>query len=1050
MKAGTDAIIQGALREGNWFGRPDVLRKVGLPSVFGNWSYEVEDTKLARETRGGTILQLAMYSELLAGVQNNLPERFHVITPDPNNRFQSYRVQDYAAYFRLIRKALENAVLQDPESLAAANYPIPVEHCDVCRFQIECNSRRHSDDHLSLVAGISRLQMRELEANGIATLASLGSLLRLQFTPERGAIETYEKIREQARVQLAGRNLKQPYYELLPIEIGYGLARLPAPSKGDIFLDLEGDPFVGNTGREYLFGLLSTDLEGGLKYQGFWATNEDEERDAFDAVIKLILHAWAVDPLMHVYHYAPYEPSAFKRLMGRHALHEENVDRMLRAGIFADLFSIVRHALLASIERYSIKDLEAFYDFERSIPLPDAGVHRRLVEAALELECPEDITPENRTGVESYNRDDCASALRLRNWLEKLRATAEKAGTPVPRPAAQDSEAPESVDERTRKAELLRSRLIADVRRAEGERNEEQEARRLLANMLDWHRREAKCQWWEFFRLRELSDSELLNERDALSGLSFLERIGATKRTVIDRYAFPPQDSDIRADDDLRLPGEGASFGSVNAIDYERGTVDIKKGRVQAANHPEAVFTYLVVDSKVLEDALFRVAEEITEHGMSGCLRYRAARDLLLKKTPRLYRGIFEQNAGESVMQFATRIVSELDQTVLAIQGPPGAGKTYTGARMICEAVRRGLRVGVTAVSHKVIRNLLEATLKAAREENLTLRCAHKVQEKSHDRSLIEEIKDNGIFLQRISAGQVQVAGGTAWVWAREDAFESVDVLFVDEAGQMSLANVLAVSTCARSVVLLGDPQQLEQPQRGSHPEGTDVSALDHVLDGHKTIIPQRGIFMEQTWRLAPKLCKFTSELFYEGRLHSRAGLEAQRLQGTAPFEGAGLWLVPVAHKGNQNSSEEEVDAVVKILGMLLAPGAQWVDDKDAASQLGPHDILVVAPYNAQVALLGRKLRSRSILVGTVDKFQGQEAPIVIYSMATSSPEDAPLGMEFLYSLNRLNVATSRARCACILIASQRLLEPECNSPRQIQLANALCRYAELATRTYV
>ena len=1050
MKAGADAILQGALSQGEWFGRPDVLRKIFEASAFGNWSYEVEDTKLAKETRGGTILQLATYTDLLASVQKKLPERFHVVTPDRDDPIRSYRVQEYAAYFRLIRGHLGRAILDDPAALAAANYPIPVEHCDVCRWRIECDRRRHADDHLSLVAGISRLQTRELEANGINTLTKLGSLERLPFTPSRGAVETYEKIREQARVQLEGRNRKKPYHELLQVEIGQGLTRLPMPSKGDIFLDLEGDPFGGDAGREYLFGLVSIVDDGTTTYRRFWATDEKEEREAFDAAMEVVLDSWAADPGMHVYHYAPYEPSAFKRLMGRHAIREEDVDRMLRAGIFVDLYSIVRHSLRASVERYSIKDLEPFYSFERSISLEDAGTHRRLVEAALELGYPKDISSKNRAAVEAYNGDDCRSALHLRNWLEDLRSSLEGSGTSVPRPAITTGQAPQAVDERGRRAEALRTKLTADLPAVHSERTREQQARWLLGNMLDWHRREAKCQWWEFFRLRELSDDELLGERQGLSGLRFVERVGGTKRSPIDRYSFPPQDSDIREGADLRLLGEGASFGGVDAIDYAKGTVDIKKRGAQAENHPSAVFAYLVVDSGVLEDALFRIAEEIADHGITEGSRYRAARDLLLKRTPRLHQGTFQPKAQENAVQFSVRIVSELDETVLAIQGPPGSGKTYTGARMICEAVRRGLRVGVTAVSHKVIRNLLEATLRAAKELNLTVVCGHKVSDRTEDPGAIEEIKDNDALLGKIADREIQVAGGTAWFWARAEAHEAVDVLFVDEAGQMSLANVLAVSTGAKSTVLLGDPQQLEQPQQGSHPEGTDVSALEYVLDGHKTIASDRGIFMPETWRLAPQVCQFTSEVFYEGRLQSRGGLEEQKLQGTAPFVGAGLWLVPVTHQGNQNCSPEEVDAAVKVVSLLLRDGAQWIDDKAVPHPLCPADILVVAPYNAQVALLGEKLQSRDVRVGTVDKFQGQQAPIVVYSMATSTPEDAPRGMEFLYSLNRLNVATSRARCACILIVSPRLLEPECKSPRQMQLANALCRYAEMANTVSV
>lgn len=1050
MAAGADAILQGALRQSEWFGRPDVLRKVSDPSALGDWSYEVEDTKLAKETRGGTILQLATYTELLAGVQKKLPERFHVVTPDVEYPVKSYRVQEYAAYFRLIRTHLNKAIVQDPTILAADNYPVPVDHCDVCRWRIECDKRRHADDHLSLVAGISGLQTRELEGNGINTLAKLGSLPRLPFTPRRGAIETYERVREQARVQLEGRDRKKPYHELLPIEIGQGLTRLPLPSKGDIFLDIEGDPFVGDAGREYLFGLLSIGEDGNTRYRAFWATDENEERDAFDCAMSLILDSWSAEPQMHVYHYAPYEPAAFKRLMGRHAIREDDVDRMLRAGIFVDLYSIVRHSLRASVERYSIKDLEPFYAFKRSISLDDAGAHRRLIEAALELGYRQEITSENRGAVEAYNGDDCKSALHLRAWLEELRAALERSGTSVPRPAIADGEPPASVDERARRAEELRKKLTAGVPISVDDRTKEQQARWLLGNMLDWHRREAKCQWWEFFRLRELSDDELSGERQALSGLTFVDRVGGTKRSPIDRYSFSPQDSDIHERADLRLPGEGASFGAVEAIDYAKGTVDIKKRGAQAENHPNAVFAYLVVPSDVQEQSLFRIAEEIGDHGITDGARYRAATDLLLKRTPRIRGGGFQPEAQETVVQFAVRVVTQLEDTLLAIQGPPGAGKTYTGARMICEAVRQGLRVGVTAISHKVIRNLLEATLRAANEIGLTVVCAHKVSEKSDDPGAILEMTGNDAVLQKIADREVQVAGGTAWFWARPEAQEAVDVLFVDEAGQMSLANVLAVSTGAKSTVLLGDPQQLEQPQQGSHPEGTDVSALEYVLDGRKTIAADRGIFMPETWRLAPNVCEFTSEVFYEGRLRSRAGLEEQTLQGSAPFEGAGLWLVPVTHRGNQNCSPEEVDAADRVVSLLLRDGARWIDDKRATHQLRPEDILVVAPYNAQVALLGEKLESRGVRVGTVDKFQGQQAPVVIYSMATSTPEDAPRGMEFLYSLNRLNVATSRARCACILIGSPRLFEPECKSPRQMQLANALCRYVELASSVNV
>lgn len=1046
MRAGTNFILQPALRDGRWFGRPDVLSRVETSSALGAWSYEVLDTKLAKETRGGTILQLALYSEMLGLVQNTIPEAFHVVTPDPEAPIQSYRVHEYSAYFRFVRARLEETSLEDAGAIAAANYPEPVEHCDVCRWWSVCDKQRRADDHLCLVAGVSRLQTRELQAAGVATLDQLGTLpLPLQFAPRRGATETYVRVREQARLQLAGRNQGAPVHELLPLVPDHGFARLPVPSPGDQFLDLEGDPFARDGGREYLFGLVSLGSDRTTTSRAFWAYSDAEERAAFEGAVDHILRSWEANPGMHVYHYAPYEPAAFKRLMGRHATREAEIDRMLRAELFVDLYAVVRHSVRASVEKYSIKDLEVFYGFKRSVALRDAGTNLRVVERALELGAVDAITDAVRAAVEGYNLDDCLSALQLRDWLERLRAGLEAQGTPVPRPAPKEGTAPEKIDERARRVQALIEKLTADVPRDREDRNEEQQARWLLAQLLDWHRREDKAPWWEFFRLRDLSEDELLDEKAAISGLRLSARIGGTPRSPIDRYSYPRQDTDVREGDALHLP-DGADFGTVEAIDRVARTVDVKKRGAQANEHPPAVFAHMVVNSGVLAAALLRIADDVAHHGVSNGTQYRAARELLGSRPPRLRSGALQQGRDETPVQFAVRVAQELDDTVLAIQGPPGAGKTFTGAQMICELVRRGARVGVTAVSHKVIRNLLDAVAKAAGESGQQVKCIHKVTTKSDPPSIIEELTDNGEAIARLTAKKAHVAGGTTWLWAREESLGAVDVLFVDEAGQMSLANVLAASQAARSVVLLGDPQQLEQPQQGTHPEGADLSALEHILKAHKTIPRERGLFLPETWRLAPSICAFTSEVFYEGRLRSRLGLQRQVLVGTAPIEGAGLWVASVAHEGNQNSSSEEVDVVDRIVAGLLRPGARWIDGNGVEKAMTPDDILVVAPYNSQVALLGERLGPRGVRVGTVDRFQGQEAPVVIYSMTTSTPEDAPRGMEFLYSLNRLNVATSRARCACILVASPRLFEPECRSPRQMQLANAMCRYVEMST----
>jgi uncharacterized protein len=396
------------------------------------------------------------------------------------------------------------------------------------------------------------------------------------------------------------------------------------------------------------------------------------------------------------------------------------------------------------------------------------------------------------------------------------------------------------------------------------------------------------------------------------------------------------------------------------------------------------------------------------------------------------------------VVEAACRVGLALDNSVLPIQGPPGAGKTFTGARMICQLVNQGKKVGITAVSHKVIRKLLDEVLNAAREMNgAEVSCAHRKEGADPYSRPVRELGTNEEALQSLQSGAVNVLGGTPWLWCREQFRDSVHILFVDEAGQMALANVLACAPAGKSLVLLGDPQQLEQPQQGSHPEGSDISALAHLLDDRKTISKAQGLFLAESWRLHPAICKFTSELFYEGRLISLNGLERQNIEAPAPFSGAGLWFIPVVHEGNQSYSLEEIELVATITEMLTRPGSTWTDHGGNQRPLNLDDILIVAPYNNQVIRLTDRLPGAR--VGTVDKFQGQEAAVVIYSMTTSTPEDAPRGMEFLYNLNRFNVATSRARCACIVVGNPRLFSPECRTPRQMELANVLCRYAEMS-----
>lgn len=1041
MQAGAPLIYQAPLGNARWYGRADFLRRVERPSDLGGWSYEVIDAKLATETRAATVLQLCVYSELVAEAQGAWPTHAYVVAPHHAFVPEAFRLADYTAYYRLVKRSLEEA-LAGPETFT---YPQPVAFCEVCAWWGPCNARRRSDDHLGFVAGISRMQIRELARIDVATLEGLGDLREVP-KPARGSRDALTRVRDQAAIQLEARRRDAPKFEILePVDADHGLALLPEPSSHDLFLDLEGDRLAIAGGRDYLFGYV---FPGG-DYVPVWATTAAEEKEVFERLVDRILHMFHEHPDMHVYHFGAYEPNAFKRLSGRYATREAELDVLLRAELFVDLHTVVRHALRASVESYSIKELERFYGFSREQDMREATASRRAIEWAIEFHEPvrgvSALAP-HLEAVERYNREDCVSAEKLRDWLETLRAEVGGRGVELPRPALKDGEASEQVDETAEETREVMNRLLDGVSPDVEERTAEEQARWLLAHLLEWHRREEKAAWWEYFRLRDLPLDEYADERSALAGLAFLDTVGGTAKRPIHRYAFPAQDHDIRRGDEICVP-EGSCIGTVDSLDVGARTIDLQQNSTWAEERPPYVFVRRNVPSKPKPAALLALGRWVAEHGIDAPGPWRAARDLILRYPPRLVpasRGLDDRNAPGDEIETACRLGRELDHGVLPIQGPPGTGKTYTGSHMIVDLVHAGRKVGVTAVSHEVIRNLLRNCIEVAHEKGLDdFKCLHKGKPKDSSPEALHAFNDNKRVQALFGNGEYRLLGGTSWLWARPDFAESVDVLFIDEAGQMSLADVLAVAGGAKSLVLLGDPQQLEQPQQASHPPGTEASALEHILGGQKTIPDEAGLFLQQTRRLHPDICRFTAEVFYEDRLSSWPGLERQAVVGAGRFPEAGLVYVPVEHEGRQSRSEEEVEAIEGIVTGLTAGTVRWRDRKGEESPLTPADLMIVAPYNAQVTALSAALPG--VRVGTVDKFQGQQAPVVIVSLTTSTPDEAPRGMSFLYSANRLNVATSRARALCILVGNPRLFEPDCRTPEQMRLANAFCRYLEMA-----
>ncbi len=544
----------------------------------------------------------------------------------------------------------------------------------------------------------------------------------------------------------------------------------------------------------------------------------------------------------------------------------------------------------------------------------------------------------------------------------------------------------------------------------------------------------------------ELSDTDCREESDALGVLVFSGSRAdpaPRSRSTIYRFRFPPQDHDIKPGSSPHDPETGSSVGTVVDVNDEAGLIDIKRASNRPAPRPSSLIAHDLVRATPKPDSLRRLASWVRANSIEAPGPNQAGRDHLRHRPPR-----FGQAPGQSLARpdedapaAARRLASEMDRSYLAIQGPPGSGKSTIGAELIVDLVQARKSVGVTAGSHKVFGELLAKVAREAETRGVKLRIGQRSGEDAAIPAATPLNTDRAVA--SLQTRSFDVIGATTWLWAREDTADSVDVLVIDEAGQMSLADALSASSCAQNLILLGDPLQLNQPLKGVHPPGAERSVLGHVLNGERVMPEELGVFLDGSWRLHPDICAYTSEVFYEGKLRSHPGRERLSLEGSAPLSGTGIRFLSVSHEGHSNSSPEEALAIAGLIEALLGSGATYTDANGDRHPITRSDILVITPYNAQVAEISAAMPG--LRVGTVDKFQGQEAPISIYSMATSSSDEAPRGMEFLYNLNRLNVATSRAQCLAVVVGNRKLLQVRCRTPRQMRLANALARFIEMA-----
>ena len=1041
MASGADIVFQAALAKGDFMGYADFLIRVETPSDFGNWSYEVADTKLAHRAQPKFLIQLAHYSELLANMQGAYPQHMHLMLGNRVER--SFRVQDYLHYYRRLRQRFDAFLANRPTTA-----PEQCDQCSICDWRERCASEWLETDHLNQVANASKQNILKLRRQGISTLAALGSLPATQAVPTFSP-ETLERLRDQARLQLSKRQTGQSNYELLkPNAAGLtGFDSLPPPDEGDLFFDMEGNP-LDEGGLEYLFGVYLRQGDQWV-FKDFWAHDRAQEKKAFCDFIDFVMQRLSVYPQAHVYHYAHYEPTALKRLMSVHGVREAEVDQLLRQKRFVDLYKVVTQSVRISEPRYSIKNLETFYMGKRQGDVTNAGASIVYYENWRKTQDPSLLQK-----IRDYNEDDCRSTYLLHDWLLNIRPAASPTKQAAPcaatgEPISEEAGKPEKGQKIRDHEALLASyeqNLLAGVPDKVTDQTGAQRVRVLMNQLLDFHRRAAKPAWWSLFARQAMTPEELLEDPECIAGLTLLSvQTGTNSRSQqTARYTYPAQDFKLRSGDDCVRTDTTESLGMLGDIDEDARTLDIKISARKQAPASVSISAGGPINTDVISKAVFRQADAL----LADSGQFQAALDFLAKAAPRITGHTPGQPIIDESRPALPQIidaVARLDHSTLFIQGPPGAGKTFTGSRLIANLLSRGHSVGVSSNSHKAIHNLLEAVEKEASAMQLLFSGAYKGSSQSTGSDFvstrIKTMTRAEDITRALADGTVKLVAGTAWLFSAPDMEQKLDYLFVDEAGQVATANLLAMMTSSANVILLGDQMQLGQPTQGVHPGESGLSALDFLLEGQATIAPDCGVFLATTWRMHEDVCRFISEAVYDGRLQPEPDNARQRLvlNNTAHhlLRPTGLVHVPAVHEGCAQRSEEEANIVADLYNSLLTQ--RYQDRHGQEHAMGIDNILVVAPYNMQVDLLRHKLPPGA-RVGTVDKFQGQEAEVAIVSMATSNSDSMPRHIEFLYSKNRLNVAISRARCLALLVASPALADISCSTVEQMGLVNLLCK----------
>ena len=1085
MADGYDFIWQASLQNEEMRGSADLLRKIEGSSPFGHWSYRPIECKLASTTKTTFLIQACAYCELLTPILGERPHSFELYLG--GGKFKEFAADKFWAWYELLRQRYRDfRVNFDPNQVPIDT---PGEHGSWAAFIEE---RLEASRDLVLVAKMRQTQRLKLIKADIHTIDDLAAL------PEGSKVqglspEALNDLREQAKLQVSPKGPDQkPNFIVKKIVEGKGLTILPRTDQGDIWFDLEGvqDTVLGSQ-LEYLIGACyQNESDGESIYKAWWAHTPLEEKKAFEQWVEWVEERRRQYPGLRIYHYGNYEKGAIRRLAQQHSTKEMIVDQWLRSELLVDLLPVVTGAIVLGEDSYSLKKVEKLYMDHRDADVKTAGdsvVAYRNWAASGEPNIPgqaPEASPQLQT-IEDYNREDCESTVLLHQWLVNLR---KEQGLPEePLEPLLEEDVPERIyplevlshellEELPEQYKAVSSSGVEDEPREinqPGNRGVSWRVQRLLGHLLPFHHREAKVSWWTYFDRKEKAASnsdELLEDSEVIEGAIWQKSESEqSARTGADYHYFKfnsTQDLKLYSsvDGTSRLTVEIASSGlklEAVEVDGDLGEVTLKYPWRKKAKRleegeeegvPKGPCTLIKVPADIAKPLRDRLELQAHEWIHSNQPIPTAIQQLLERHS---VEGLVELNqqvsqTPQSLPAVLADFLDEKPEQAIALQGPPGTGKSTVTGKLIAELVKREKRIAISSNSNQAINNLLLKTKATCEKEglyNLIVKCTSQRED--------PQLSGSGIELTpsaSITMGE-SVVGGTTWALSRPEMTNAFDVLVIDEAGQMSLANLLVMARCAKSILLVGDQQQLSQPTKADHPGESGYSCLEYLMEGANVVPADKGIFLATSWRMEPSITDVVSELFYDKRLQANQANAVNSIEWNKPclnrkgqpLPNQGLVFESVEHYGCSVKSTEEIDRIEQIVDALLGGRYRHAQgDGEQSGVITAKDILVTAPYNVQVNRLEQRLDGKA-KVGTVDRFQGQEAAVAIHSLTASSGDEAPRGIDFLLEPNRLNVAISRAQCLSIVIGSPGLATGLINTVDEAEQVNRLCRLMQLS-----